>query len=363
MASVKRIGILTAGGDCPGLNAVIRAVAKTAILEHNLEVVGIEDGFEGLIENRARNLSYFDVSGILTQGGTILGSNNKANPFNVQLKVAGKVVRQDLSDQAVENFERMELDVLIPIGGDGTMKIARGFEKKGLPIIGVPKTIDNDLPGTDVTFGYDSALTTATRAIDQLHTTAQSHHRAMVCEVMGRYAGWIALGAGLAGGGDIILIPEIPYDIDKVCDRVSERAKHGKRFSLIVVAEGAKPKGGEMVVKRVVKDSAEPIRLGGIGNVLAQQIEERTGLEARVTVLGHLLRGGTPSAYDRILATRFGVEACRRAVAGESGIMVSLKGSEITAVSLAEATGEPRLVPPDHELMQAARSVGTCFGD
>ncbi|MFC2076298.1 6-phosphofructokinase [candidate division KSB1 bacterium] len=360
---MKRIGILTAGGDCPGLNAVIRAVAKTAMLEHDLEVVGIEDGFDGLINNRARNLSYFDVSGILTQGGTILGTSNKANPFSVPVHVGGKVIHQDLSNETAENFRRMELDVLVAIGGDGTMNIAHQMGEKGVPIIGVPKTIDNDLQCTDITFGYDTAMATATHAIDQLHTTAMSHHRVMICEVMGRYAGWIALGAGVAGGGDIILIPEIPYDIDAVCARARERHRLGKRFSLIVVAEGAKPAGGDMVVQQVIEDSPDPIRLGGIGQLLTHQIEEKTGLETRVTVLGHLQRGGSPTAFDRLLATRFGVEACRRAMAGESGIMVALKGSDITAVPIQDAIATLKLVSRDHELVQAARMVGTSFGE
>lgn len=362
--AVRRIGVLTGGGDCPGLNAVIRAVVKTAIRGYRLSVVGFENGFGGLIQNRARELTEKDVVGILPRGGTILGTTNRDNPFYYPMVINGEKVFRDVSDRAIENVNIHAIDALIIIGGDGSLSIAKEFyERKGLPVVGVPKTIDNDLSATDQTFGFDTALNTATEAIDKLHTTAESHHRVMVLEVMGRYAGWIALEAGLAGGADVILIPEIPYRIEKVIDKISERRDGGKRFSIVVVAEGAKPLGGEMVVKRRIEDSFDPIRLGGIGNVVAQRIEEGTGMETRVTVLGHLQRGGIPTAFDRILATRYGTGAVNLVMAGEFGKMVCLRTPNIESVPLAEAVGEQRLVPPDSDLVCTARQVGISFGD
>ncbi|MDZ7260964.1 MAG: 6-phosphofructokinase [candidate division KSB1 bacterium] len=363
MKSQLRIGILTGGGDCPGLNAVIRAVAKTAINDYDMEVIGFQDGFQGMVENRTVELSYRTVSGILAQGGTILGTSNRADPFHYPQWEDGKYAYHDRSDQALANFQALGLEALVCIGGDGTMTAAYGLAQKGLKVVGVPKTIDNDLWGTDQTFGYDSALITATEAIDKIHTTAQSHHRVMVVEVMGRYAGWLALGAGLASGGDIILIPEIPYDIEAVCQRVKERNFRGNRFSIVVVGEGAKPEGGSMVVKRLVEGSPDAIRLGGIGHQIAAQIEEKTQVETRVTVLGHLLRGGVPSPFDRILATRFGVEAVRAVLRKDFGKMVALKGQDIIGVPLEEVAGKTRTVPLDSPLILAARSVGTCLGD
>src|SRR5665647_947532 len=286
---IRRIGVLTGGGDCPGLNAVIRAVVKTAIGSYRLSVVGFENGFGGLIQNRACDLTVRDVVGILPRGGTILGTTNRDNPFKYQMVVNGEKIFRDVSDRVIENINIQEIDALIVIGGDGSLSIGRDlFEKKGLPVVGVPKTIDNDLSATDQTFGFDTALTTATEALDKLHTTAESHHRVMVLEVMGRYAGWIALEAGIAGGADVILIPEISYSINNVYEKIYQRQEHGNLFSIVVVAEGAKPLGGDMVVKRMVEESFDPIRLGGIGNVVAKQIEDETGMESRVTVLGHL---------------------------------------------------------------------------
>jgi phosphofructokinase-like protein len=366
MAAAKKmkIGVLTGGGDCPGLNAVIRGVAKACIGSHGMEVTGIEDGYEGLIERRTVPLGWEDVSGILTVGGTILGTSNRANPFKWPVKKAGDTVEfGDVSDGVVRYVEELGLDNLVCIGGDGTMSIAKGLASKGVHVIGVPKTIDNDIWGTDVTFGFDTAVAIATDAVDRIHTTAMSHHRVMVIEVMGRYAGWLALSAGLAGGGDVILIPEIPYDMEKVCRVVLDRSKKGRRFSILVVSEGAKPMGGEMVVRQTVKDSTDPVRLGGIGNLVAKRIEECTGLESRVTVLGHLQRGGTPTAFDRVLATRFGVKAAELCASGASGVMVALKGSEIIAVPVADVGDKMRLVSPDHPLVNAARRVGTCLGD
>lgn len=361
---MKRIGILTGGGDCPGLNAVIRAVTKTALFDHRIEVIGIEDGYSGLIEKRSRTLDWMDVSGILTQGGTILGSSNKANPFGYPIKnKGGSVDFVDLSDDAVKYIEELRLDALVTIGGDGTLTIGKRIMDKSVPIVGVPKTIDNDIYGTDLTFGFDSAVTTATEAIDKIHTTAQSHHRVMIVEVMGRNAGWLALWAGVAGGGDIILIPEISYKLEKVCDVLLRRSKEGKRFSIVIVSEGAKTEKGDVVVQRTVADSMESRRFGGIGNVLAGQIEEVTDLDCRVTTLGHLQRGGTPTPFDRVLATRFGHEAVKLIRARTFGRMVALQGTDITTVPIDEVAGRQRLVPPDHPLVACARSVGTCFGD
>ncbi|HBL17897.1 MAG: 6-phosphofructokinase [Elusimicrobia bacterium GWA2_69_24] len=359
----KKVAILTGGGDCPGLNAVIRAAAKTAILEHGAEVIGIEDGFEGLVENRWRPLPYLAVSGILSQGGTILGTSNRANLFKYPLEEGGKTVFKDVSRKAVENFKAMGADVLIAIGGDGTLTVADRLRKLGVPIVGVPKTIDNDLYGTDQTFGYDTALSIATDAVDRLHSTADAHHRAMILEVMGRNAGWIALGAGLAGGGDVILIPELPYRLEAVCAYLRKRRDAGKRFSIIVIAEGAKPAGGDVVVRQRVADGAEPIRLGGVGFKLQEDIERCSGIESRSVSLGHLLRGGTPTAFDRILATRLGREAARLALSGSDGVMVGLRGSEIVPVDFKDIAGRQRLVNPDHHWVQVARSVGACFGN
>jgi len=355
----KRIGILTGGGDCPGLNASIRAIAKTAILNYDMEVVGIKDGFLGLIENRFQLISYEDVSGILALGGTFLGASNKANPFR-HPDFKGRF--KDVSNIAVENYRAMELDGLVCIGGDGTLNIAYKLYKKGVKLIGVPKTIDNDLKQTEATIGFDSALITATQAIDKLHTTAQSHHRVMVIEVMGRYAGWLALYSGLAGGGDIILLPEIPYDIKKVCDVVSKRNQRGKRFSIVVVSEGARPKAGKMIVRKIVKGSTDPVRLGGIGNKLADDIEKITGLETRVTVLGHLQRGGEPSAFDRILATRFGTASCKLAAKRDFGKVVILKSGQIKAIDLKKAVGDIKRVSLNDPVIKSALAVGTSFG-
>src|SRR3990167_3172311 len=304
----KRIGILTAGGDCPGLNAVIRSVTKGA-LGLGWEVIGFEDGFAGVVENRFRILTNPDVSGILTHGGTILGTSNTANPFRYPVRQGKKLVFRDDSKKAIDHIRQLDLDALVCIGGDGTLSIAERLLKKGIPIVGIPKTIDNDLSGTDFTFGFRTAVHIATQAVDRLHTTAASHHRVMILEVMGRYAGWIALYAGMAGGADVILIPEIPFRINAIASCVRERNQRGKRFSIVVVGEGAKPKGGKMVVKRRVQSSTDPIRLGGIGYVVGNGIEHATGIETRVSVLGHIQRGGSPTARDRNLGTLFGNKA------------------------------------------------------
>lgn len=359
--ALRRIGILTGGGDCPGLNAVIRAVVKSAFFQHGIEVFGILDGYSGLVEGRSRPLTEEEVSGILPRGGTILGTTNRANPFHYQSDLqAGKP--EDRSRDALKFVEKLQLGGLVIVGGDGTLTVAEKLSRLGLNIIAIPKTIDNDLSATDVTFGFDTALSIATEAVDRLHTTAESHHRAMVLEVMGRYAGWIALRAGIAGGGDIILIPEIPYDPEKVCEAIRQRMKRGKHFSIVVAAEGARPINGEMVVKQVVKNSPDPVRLGGIGEVVAQQIE-CSSMESRVTVLGHLQRGGTPTAFDRWLATQFGTYAVELFVQGQFGRMVALKGREIDSVPLQDAIAEPRRVDPASREVLSARAVGTSFGD
>ncbi len=360
--SVKRVGILTAGGDCPGLNAVIRAVTKSLILQHKIEVMGIEDGFEGLVEGRIRPLAFDDVSGILQVGGTILGTTNKANPFHYPVHENGQIVFKDLSDQAMRNVERFGMEAIVCIGGDGSMTIARQMLGKGMRVVGVPKTIDNDLYGTDITFGHDTAVTIAAGAIDRIHTTAMSHHRIMIVETMGRYAGWLALNAGIAGGADIILIPEIDYELDAIIEKIYERSRRGRKFSIIAVAEGARPKGGQMVVSRVLKDSPEQIRLGGIALKLCNDIEEMTGLEARATVLGHLQRGGTPTPFDRILATRFGVGATEMIANGDFNKMVALKGSDIVSVPIEEIGGKTRQVPLNSPLIVTAEAVGASLG-
>ncbi len=359
----RRIGLLTCGGDCPGLNAVIRAVTKTAIKEYDIEVVGFKDGFQGMVENRYVNLTNDYVSGILTLGGTILGTTNHITPFNYPILEGGKTVFRDRSEQAISNYESLGLEVLVCIGGDGTMTVAKMLEERGLTVAGIPKTIDNDLFGTDRTFGFDSALTTATEAIDKIHTTAQSHHRVMIVEVMGRYAGWLALESAIAGGGDIVLIPEIPFEIKSIGETIKERRYDGKRFSILVIGEGAKPVGGEMVVQRNVPGSPEPLRLGGIGNVVADMIEKEINVETRVTTLGHLVRGGIPTPADRLLATRFGVEAVHLIAKRIFGKMVALQGQEIVSVSIEEVGGRTRTVPLDSSIIRTARSVGMSLGD
>ena len=359
----KTIGILTGGGDCPGLNAVIRAVAKTAIHDHGMQIVGFRDGYRGLVEDDSVALANDDVSGILTTGGTILGTSNRHDPFRWREGSADAIVETNRSADATACYHRHDLHALVCIGGDGSMAIAARLMTLGMNIVGVPKTIDNDLDGTDQTFGFDSAVRTATDAIDKLHDTAQSHHRVMVVEVMGRYAGWLALHAGVAGGGDVILIPEMPYDERIVCDYVVARSRRGKRFSIVVVAEGAKPRGGELTVSAIDKTRHDAVRLGGVAHVLATEIERATGLEARVTVLGHVQRGGTPTAFDRVLSTRFGAHAARLVVEERFGRMVALRGGEIVDVAIQDVAGKVRTVALSHPLIAAARSVGTCFGD
>lgn len=359
---LKRIGILTGGGDCPGLNAVIRSVAKPAMSHFNATVIGILDGYEGMVEGRHRELTPLDVMGIINVGGTILGTSNKGDPFHFPVGTGSNVRIIDASQRVIEHYRDLRLDALITIGGDGTQIIAHKLFEMGLNVVGVPKTIDNDLDATDITFGHDSARAVATEAIDRLQTTASAHHRVIVVETMGRYAGWIALGAGLAGGAEIILIPEIPFHWDKIYDHVLMRSK-GAKFSIISVAEGAKPAGGNVSVKAMDKKRTDPVQLGGIGELVAKQIEDETGLETRVTVLGHVQRGGSPTAFDRILATRFGTVALEAASRGEFGTLASLQRNQVLTVPLKDAIGKQRLVPEDSQLVFAARAVGTCFGD
>lgn len=358
-----RIGIITGGGDCPGLNAVIRAAAKT-LFTGGVEVLGFRDGYRGIIEKDWMSIDKKAISGLLHRGGTILGTNNRDNPFNYPVKTGdGNTEYRDLSDQLLENTRELKMDNLISIGGDGTLSIARELVAKGTHIVGVPKTIDNDLAATDQSFGFDTAVATATGALDKLHTTAESHHRVMVLEVMGRYAGWIALWSGVAGGADVILIPEIPWSLESIMEKITDRQREGKPFSIIVVAEGTPGPNGKQVIRERIEGSGDPLRLGGIGQVIGALVEQATGMETRVTVLGHIQRGGSPSPLDRILATRFGVVAAELAMSGRSGLMVALKGKRIVSVPLEEATKKPSLVQLDNEVLLAARSTGICFGD
>lgn len=352
------IGILTGGGDCPGLNAVIRGIAKSAFTRHRMEVVGFLDGFEGLIERRYVRLTPESVAGILTQGGTILGSTNRSDPFSYVNPKTGETA--DRSETCVKLYRDMGLVALICLGGDGTQQIAGTLAKQGMNVIGVPKTIDKDVAGTDETFGFDSARTMATDAVDRLHSTAESHSRVMVVEVMGRNAGWLALESCIAGGGDICLIPELPFSLDRVAASVDERLSRGKRFSIVVVSEGARLEGGAQ--STIHKEGEKNIRLGGIGHFVAAELEKRTGRETRVTVLGHLQRGGAPTAYDRVLATRFAVKAMELIGEGRNNEMVALQAGQMTSVPISEVVGKQRLVPLDSPLIDVARSVGTSFG-
>jgi ATP-dependent phosphofructokinase / diphosphate-dependent phosphofructokinase len=358
MAPPKRIGILTGGGDSPGLNAVIRAVAKSLMLDAGASVIGFADGFAGMVERQVRVLSFRDVSGILTLGGTILGTSNKANPFAYHLRgnadVSADVVRYARDD--------LKLDAVVAIGGDGTMSIASRLHEAGIPMVGVPKTIDNDLMYTDRTFGFDTAVGIATDAMDRLHTTAQSHHRVMILETMGRYAGWIALYAGVAGGAHVILIPEFDFDYDEVARICRERQQGGQRFTLICVAEGAKAIGGELAVRQVVKDSPDPVRLGGICQVLEHELSKRVDSEVRTAILGHVQRGGTPTAYDRTLATAFGAYAASLVANEQYGRMAAVQQGRLTSVALADVANKQRTVAKDSPMVAAALAVGTSFG-
>ncbi len=361
---MKKIGILTGGGDCPGLNAVIRAVTRTAILKYGYEVIGYKYGYKGIYENDYIKLNLEAVSGILHKGGTILYTSNKHNIFALPVIENGLEIKKDVSDIAVENMRRMELDALIVIGGDGTLTTAYDFSKKGVNVIGIPKTIDNDLISTDYTFGFHTAVESATDALDRLHTTAEAHSRVMILEVMGRTAGWIALESGIAGSADVILVPEIPYSLEYIIEKIKKREAEGKSFTMIVVAEGAKQFGGDAVVQKIVKDSPDPVRLGGIGNKLAYDLEKLLPThEIRFNVLGHLQRGGITNAYDRILSTRFGVAAVDLISNNDYNKVVVFKDNIISSVNIKEVAGKVKLVPEGHQLITTARSIGISFGD
>ena len=362
MDKIRTIAISTGGGDCPGLNAVIRAATRSAILKHGWRVIGITDGFDGLIwPDRSRELTLESVSGILPRGGTILGTTNRGNPFHYKTVEDGREVVRDLAPQVIANARRLGIDAIIVVGGDGTQAIGMELFRHGLKVVGVPKTIDNDLCATDVTFGFDTALHTCTDAIDKLFSTAESHHRIMVVEVMGRDAGWIALHAGVAGGAHVILIPEIAFDIQKVCDFILTRDALRKKFTVVVVAEGIKP-GPELKSRYDESKRAYP-RAGAAGNLIGDALGNGTGKDVRVTVLGHIQRGGSPSPFDRILSTRFGAEAVELIARGDFGKMVALRGTHIETVDIQEAIGAMKCVDPDGEMVKIAKAVGVCFGD
>lgn len=359
---MKRIGILTGGGDAPGLNAVIRAAVKTAIYEYGCEVIGIRDGYDGFIDDQGVvPLGIEEVRGLLPRGGTILGAANRGNPYARKVIRDGKEVTIDVSDEIVKGIQRLKMDALLVLGGDGTLRIAHQLFQKGAPVIGVPKTIDNDIGGTEVCFGFDTAVTTATEAIDKLHTTAEAHHRVMVLELMGRDAGFIALHAGVSGGTDVILIPEIPFRFEAVLARVRQRIDRGYLFSILAVSEGAKPLSGQQVFAREGDEVYVP-RLGGIGQVVGEYIEKQ-GFETRVTVLGHLQRGGSPTPFDRWLATRYGAAAVRLAAQGGFDRMVALQAGKIVDVALGEALAVPRRVDVNCDAVITARGMGISFGD
>jgi 6-phosphofructokinase 1 len=345
------------------MNAALRAIVKTAVTRHDMEVTGFLDGFAGLITDRSRPLGFDDVSGIVGLGGTILGASNRDDPFRVPVERPAGRVYEDRSDAVLAAAARHGIEALVVIGGDGSLTIARRLEARGLRIVGIPKTIDNDVSGTDVTLGFDSALTIVTDALDRLRTTAASHHRVMVVEVMGRHAGWIALEAGLAAGGDVVLIPEIPFRYEAVAAGILARARRGRRFSIVVVAEGARCPGGGPVVRQIVADSPEPARLGGVGVVVSHALEGLVPFEVRYVVLGHVQRGGSPTPFDRVLATRFGAAAVSALVDGDSGVMVALRDGRIERVRLAQLPSEPRRVDPRDERVVTARAIGMVFGD
>ncbi len=377
---IKKVAILTNGGDAPGLNAVIRAIVKTA--ENNgIECYGYIEGYKGLLENNYIKLdSNTNASGLLHRGGTIIGTSNSTNVFNLKVEENGQTIYKDMSQKCIDNIKQAGFDCIFTLGGDGTQKSGRDFSLRGVNVIGVPKTIDNDVAHTDITFGYNTAVSVATESLDRLHTTAASHHRIMVLEVMGRYAGWIALESAIAGGADAALIPEIPYDINKVAEKVKQRQAEGKNFSIIVVSEGARPKDGEIVVKKKLDDGKglDNIRLGGIGEKVAQDLEQLTGLVSRCTVLGYVQRGGTPTAYDRVLSTKYGVKAMELAMEGKFNNLVTYKDGKLGYISLEEVVGNNkeigaasgntaqsniRKITMDNELVITAKSIGINLGE
>ncbi|NOX32660.1 MAG: ATP-dependent 6-phosphofructokinase [Deltaproteobacteria bacterium] len=362
--AIDRVGILTGGGDCSGLNAVIRAVTRAAVIQHGAEVIGIEGGFEGLISGQTQELTVRGTKDILTLGGTILGTTNKGNPFEYrELNADGSIKTTDYSDKAVETFKALKLDCLFVVGGEGTLEIGYKFFKKGIPVVGIPKTIDNDLEKTDYTFGFQTAVQVACDAMDRLHTTGKSHHRVMILEVMGRNAGWIALEAGIAGGAHIILIPEIEYKIENVIKKIRFREKGGSPFSIIMIAEGAREKDGNTVKAQEAKGRLQGVeKLGGVGFYLAKMIEKKIDLEVRTTVLGHIQRGGSPNSFDRVLGTRLGSFAVDAAAQGKFGTMAALKTPDIVLVNLKDLAGKVRKVSVDSGLIRCAESIGINMG-
>lgn len=377
---VKKVAILANGGDVSGFNAVIRGIVKTAE-KHGVECYGFIEGYRGLLKNDFIRLDNSKIaSGILQKGGSIIGSSTNANVFNYKVEENGQVVYKDLSEQCVQNIKDDGFDCVFTLGGDGTQKSARDFSLRGINVIGVPKTIDNDVACTDITFGYNTAVSVATEALDRLHTTGETHHRIMVLEVMGRYAGWIALESAIAGGADIALIPEIPYDINKAVEKVNERIAKGKRFSIVVVAEGAMPKGGDITVENVRNNGkgVDNTKLGGVGDRVAKELQELTGLEARNTTLGYMQRGGTPTSFDRVLSTKYGSKAMELALEGKFGVLAVLKNGKLDSVSLEDVVGNNkeigavsgntaesnlRKVTMDDDLVKTARNIGICLGD
>lgn len=364
MSKRMKICINTGGGDAPGLNAVIEAVTMAAY-NRQWEVYGIKSGYTGLLNtDEIIPLTPERVDGIASIGGTILGTTNKGNPFMMPVtNAAGEVELRDLSDRVMENFNRLRFDALVAVGGDGSLEIAHRFAEKGMPVIGVPKTIDNDMGGTVITFGFDTAVSVATEAIDRLHSTAKSHDRIMVVEVMGRNAGFIALNSGISGNADVILIPEIPFDIDKICDKIMENELHGHRYAIVVAAEGALPKGGDVIAKGSGEAGRQHVVLGGVAEYLAREISQRTGKDARSMVLGHLQRGGSPSTFDRLLSLRFGAAAVRAIEKGQFNHMVALRSPDIAMVPLGDALGMQKRVLVDGDTVLTARDLGICFGD
>ena len=377
---IKKVAILANGGDVSGFNAVIRGIVKTA--ENNgVECYGFIEGYRGLLNNEFIKLdSATTASGILHKGGSIIGSSTNANVFNYKVEENGQVVYKDLSDVCVENIKKDEFDCVFTLGGDGTQKSARDFSIKGINVIGIPKTIDNDVACTEITFGYNTAVSVATEAIDRLHSTGETHHRIMVLEVMGRYAGWIALESAIAGGADIALIPEVPYDINIAARKIEERKAKGKSFSVVVVAEGAMPKGGTITVENVRNngEGVDNTKLGGIGDRVAKQLEEITGLEARNTTLGYMQRGGTPTAFDRVLSTKYGAKAMELALEEKFGVLTVIKNGKLDYVSLEDVVGNNktigavsgntaesniRKVTRDHDLFKTAKDIGINFGE
>lgn len=362
-SKIRKIALVTGGGDCPGLNSAIRAVVQSCILEHGISVVGIPDGFKGMLENKFVPLDLENTTGIFSKGGTILGSSNVDTPFRVPLTKDGKRIYEDRSDEVVRNLKQERIDAMIVVGGDGTQSIAHGMAQKGVKVVGIPKTIDNDLNGTEFTIGFFTAVSTAVDAMDKLHTTAESHHRIMVVELMGRNAGWISLFAGLGGDADVILIPEIPFELAKVANHLNDLYHSKKRYSIVVVAEGAMPVGGDVTVQRIIEDSPEKVRLGGISHRVASELEALTGRETRAIVLGHLLRGGSPEGFDRVLASRFGVAAVNAVVNGHFDTMVAYRNDNVELVPLETGAGKNRFIGKDSPFLIAARQRGIHFGD